>query len=224
MNEPARARGAVKLALVLMLAALVALSLLLVSDLPSHWLGSMEGFGARWFGAPPASIFHAREVSKEGLGGPFTLLDAHNRPRSLDEFRGKVVVLTFGYTNCPDFCPTTLAKLAEARRMLGSDGTRVQVLFVTIDPARDSAQLLDHYVPSFDPSFLGLRGTQAQTEAVTRSFHANFQIVQDQGQTLVDHTASSYVIDAQGQTRLVSPYEQTARSLAEDLTVLLRVG
>jgi len=221
VNEPTYRRrpSALFLTLALALAALLALSLLAVSDLPARWAGQI---GAHWFGPPAMQRFQARDVTQDALGGGFALTDTNNRTRSLGEFHGKVVVLTFGYTNCPDFCPTTLAKLAEVRRLMGADGARVQVLFVTVDPARDSAQLLGNYVPSFDSSFIGLRGTEDQIDAVTRAFHASYQIVQYQGQTMVEHTASSYVIDAQGRTRLISPYDQTARSLADDLIVLLR--
>ncbi len=203
------------------LAALLALSLLLVSDLPSRWA---ERLGIHWLRPGPAQRFQARDVSQEGWEAEFTLNDTSDRPRTLEEFRGKVVVLTFGYTNCPDYCPTTLAKLAEVRRQLGADGDRVQVLLVTVDPERDRAQLLGRYVTAFDPTFLGLRGTEDQTDALTRGLHASYQIARYQGQTLVEHTASSYVIDPQGRTRLVSPYDQTARSLADDLRTLLRAG
>jgi protein SCO1 len=161
MNRPAAPRATLP-ALALALAALLALSLLFGLR-PAGPMGGQ--IGAHWFGPPRHAAFHARDVTQEGLGGGFRLTDTSNRTRTLEEFRGKVVVLTFGYTNCPDFCPTTLAKLAEARRLLGADGARVQVLFVTIDPARDSAQLLGNYVPSFDPSFIGLRGTEDQTDA-----------------------------------------------------------
>lgn len=219
MSEPARRR----LRWALAIAVLAALSLLLVSAAPSRWLARLGVPGLAGAG-PPAAPFHARDVTQDDLGGAFSLADPAGHARTLEEFRGKVVVLTFGYTNCPDFCPTTLAKLAEVRRLLGADGARVQVLFVTIDPERDSAQLLGKYVPAFDPSFIALRGTEEQTDAVTRAFHANYQILKYQGQTLVDHTASSYVIDAQGRARLVSPYDQSARSLADDLSVLLRAG
>ena len=200
--------------LALALAVLLGLSLFFVSGLAARWLGA---------GAPaPAAHFTARDVGADELPAGFALADPQGRTRTLEEFRGRIVVLTFGYTNCPDFCPTTLAKLAEARRLLGADAARVQVLFVTIDPERDSAQLLGNYVPQFDPSFIGLRGSEAQTDALTRALHANYRIVEYQGRTLVEHTSSSYVIDAQGRTRLVSPYDQTARSLADDLLVLLR--
>jgi protein SCO1/2 len=190
------------------------LSLLFLGDLPARWLGRAAD--------APSAHFTARDVSADGLSGAFTLSDPAGRTRTLEEFRGRVVVLTFGYTNCPDFCPTTLAKLAEARRLLGAEGQRVQVLFVTVDPQRDSALLLGNYVPQFDPSFIGLRGPAAQTEALARALHAAYRLVEVEGQTQVEHTASSYVIDAQGRTRLVSPYDQTARSLADDLRTLLR--
>ena len=119
-------------------------------------------------------------------------------------------------------CPTTLAKFAQVRRLLGTQADRVQAIFVTIDPERDTAELLRNYVPAFDPSFLGLRGTEAQTDAVTRAYHANYQILDYRGSVLVDHTASTYVIDAQGRVRLVTPYDQSARELADDVAALLR--
>ena len=197
----------------LALLAVLGLSLFFVADLPGRWLGAA---------AAPAQVFTARDITAENRSAAFTLADPAGRPRSLDEFRGRLVILTFGYTNCPDFCPTTLAKLAEVRRLLGPDAGRLQVLFVTIDPGRDSARLLGNYVPQFDPSFVGLRGTEAQTDALTRALGADYRIVEYQGRTLVEHTSSSYVVDAQGRTRLVSPYDQSARSLADDLLALLR--
>ncbi len=176
-------------------------------------------------GAPgkrPAAAFHGQDVTKEAWNGAFRLTDSANRARTLQDFRGKVLLLTFGYTHCPDVCPTTLAKFAQVRQLLGADGARVQVLFITIDPERDSAELLRNYVPAFDPDFLGLRGTEEQTDAVTRAYHANYQIVEYRGSTLVDHTASTYLLDAQGRIRVVSPYEATARDLADDVRVLLQ--
>lgn len=208
---PARLR-----ALVLALGALALLSLatiLLLSDLP-----------ARWFGAPAGPAFHGRDVSAEHWDTDFALTDAGGQQRSLADYRGKVVLLAFGYTHCPDVCPTTLAKFAEVRRLLGADGARVQALFVTIDPERDTAQLLQAYVPAFDPSFVGLRGTEAQTDAITRAFHANYQIVAYQGSVLVDHTASTYIVDPQGHARVVSPYDQPAAQLADDVRALLARG
>jgi len=198
------------------LAALMALGLataFFLSDLPARWR------------APAApSSFHGRDIGSENWDAAFTLTDMNGRPRSLDEFRGKVVLVSFGYTHCPDVCPTTLAKFAQVRRLLGGDGARLQALFVTIDPERDTAELLRAYVPAFDPSFIGLRGTEAQTDAFTRALHANYQIVDNHGEILVDHTASTYILDAQGRPRVITPYDQPADALAEDVRVLLRQG
>lgn len=200
------------------LAALALASALFVSGQAAAWM--------RAWGLPagPAASFAARDVTAEGWNADLRMQDGSGRSRDLAQFRGKLVVLTFGYTNCPDYCPTTLAKLAEVRRLLGADGARLQVLFVTVDPERDTGAVLDRYVPSFDPSFIGLRGDEDQTDAATQAFHASYQIVHYRGQVMVEHTSASYVIDPQGRTRLVSPYDQTAASLAEDLGKLLRAG
>lgn len=178
----------------------------------------------RHLGLPNQSPFHGRDVSSENWGGSFSLSDGWGQVRSLSDFRGKVVLLSFGYTHCPDVCPTTLAKDAQVLRLLGNDAARVQVLFVTIDPQRDTAELLRRYVPSFDPSFIGLRGTHAQTDAVVASFHASYQIIQRKDDIEVDHTASTYVIDPQGKTRMLSPYDESARELADDVLRLLHSG
>ena len=174
-----------------------------------------------WLEAAPANRFHGRDVTSEDWAADFRLSDPSGQERSLSDFRGKVVLLSFGYTHCPDVCPTTLAKFAEVRRLLGKDAQRVQALFVTVDPARDSAQILSAYVPHFDPSFIGLRGTTAQTDAAVRSFHASYEIMERDGQIQVDHTASTYVLDELGKARIVTPYDQSARALADDVFVLL---
>jgi len=184
----------------------------------------LAGPAARRFSRPEPLVFHGRDISAEHWDGAFSLADPDGKPRSLADFRGRIVLLAFGYTHCPDVCPTTLAKFAEARRLLGAEGGGVQGVFVTIDPDRDTAQLLRAYVPAFDPTFIGLRGTDAQTDAVTRAFHANYQIVQYHGDTLVDHTVSTYIIDGLGQPRVITPYDQTAQALADDIRTLLRTG
>jgi len=178
----------------------------------------------RYFGPATANPFHGTDISRENWGGPFSLSDGSGQVRSLSDFRGKVVLLTFGYTHCPDVCPTTLEKFAQVLRLLGNDAARVQVLFVTVDPQRDSAELLHHYVPSFDPSFIGLRGTQAQTDAVVASYHATYQIIRRGNEVEVDHTASTYIIDPHGRTRVLASYEQPARELADDVVHLLHSG
>jgi protein SCO1 len=208
MNDPSGVRRT--MAALLAIAALALVTFLLVSGLTQGGL------------KPPAeNRFHGRDVSAEDLGGPFTLPDMSNHSRTLSDFRGKVVLLSFGYTHCPDVCPTTLAKFAQVRRLLGADGARLQVLFVTVDPQRDSAELLRHYLASFDPDFIGLRGTREQTDAVAKSFGARFETTDRQGEIEVDHTASTYVIDANGKTRILTPYDQPARALADDVLALM---
>jgi len=177
-------------------------------------------------GAPSATAptMHGRDVSAEHWNASFTLTDMNGRQRTLGDFAGKVVLLSFGYTHCPDVCPTTLAKFAQVRRLLGADGQRVQGLFVTVDPERDTLELLRRFVPAFDPTFVGLRGTEAQTDAAARAFHANYEITDFRGSILVDHTAATYVVDSRGQVRVVTPYDQSAGDLAQDVAAVLRSG
>ena len=210
-ETPARSSLTWKLALAIGIGALSAAFLL-------------TGHGARWFAKPGPVVFHGRDITAEGWNGAFSLTDFDGKPRALADYHGKVVLLSFGYTHCPDVCPTTLAKFAEARRLLGVDADRVQGLFVSIDPERDTAELLRAYVPAFDATFVGLRGTEAQTDAATRAFHANYQIIQYKGSTLVDHTASTYIIDANGRPRVITPYDQPAQLLADDIRAVLRSG
>src|SRR5258708_4239915 len=141
--------------------------------------------------------FNNIDISGADYARDFALTDASGARRTLSDYRGKVVVLFFGYTQCPDVCPTTLSELAQVRRMLGADAGRIQVLFVTLDPQRDTPQLLARYVPTFDPSFIGLYGTEPQIKATAREFKIFYQKVS--GPTpdsyTLDHTAGSYVFD-----------------------------
>ncbi|HET7765485.1 MAG TPA: SCO family protein [Burkholderiales bacterium] len=166
--------------------------------------------------------FKNTDITGADYGKDFTLTDHTGMTRALADFRGKVVVVFFGYTHCPDVCPTTLADLKVAREQLGEDGKRVQVLFVTVDPERDTRQLLANYVPAFDPSFLGLYGDPAATARVAKEFKVFYQKVP--GKTpdnyTVDHTAGSYVFDPQGRLRLlVRP--GNVPNLVADLKTLL---
>jgi protein SCO1/2 len=213
MNEtPPPARG-LRLLLTVLAALAVVGGAVYVSGLPTRLLARS---------AP--HVFHGHDITPEHWETDFALTDVDGKARTLAQFRGHVVLLAFGYTHCPDVCPTTLAKFAQARHLLGTEGAQVQGIFVTIDPERDTAELLRAYVPAFDPSFVALRGTDAQTDAVTKAFHANYQIVQYKGDTLVDHTASTYIVDAQGRARVVTPYDQTAADLADDLRAILSSG
>ncbi|WP_422043525.1 SCO family protein [Roseateles sp.] len=152
-----------------------------------------------------------------------SLSDQDGRSRSLSEFKGKVVVVFFGFTQCPDVCPTTLAELAEVKRSLGAEGERVQGVFVTVDPERDTTTLLKAYVDSFDPSFVALRGSEEQTKAAAKEFKVYYAKVP--GKTpesyTMDHTAASFIFDTQGRVRVFSRYGSGASALANDIKLLL---
>lgn len=171
--------------------------------------------------APPA--FHGVDITGSDWGRDFALVDHRGQPRRLADFRDRAVLLSFGYTRCPDICPTTLAALAEAMKLLGKDADRVQVLFVTIDPERDSAEHLATFVPWFDARFLGLTGDAAAIAATAREFHVFYQ-KQETGSAAgyaMDHTAGSYVFDPQGRLRLFERHGEPPASIADDLRLLL---
>lgn len=144
----------------------------------------------------------AMELERAGanIGAPFALPDANGRVRRLAEFRGKVVVLYFGFTFCPDVCPTDLANIARAIRDLGKAGRDVQPVFVTLDPARDTPAVLRKYAPSFHPRFVALRGTEQQTREVARAWRQYYRRVPGtkRGEYGIDHAAYAYVIDRRG--------------------------
>jgi protein SCO1/2 len=173
--------------------------------------------------APAKSPFHAIDVTGAPLGRSLALVDHNGVPRTLADFRGKVVLVNFGYTQCPDVCPTTLADLASAVRKLGPEADRVQVLFVTVDPRRDTRELLARYVPAFDPRFLGLRGDAEATERVTKEFRV--YAAEHEGKTpesyTVDHSAQTFAFDPQGRLRLVIAYGAPPDDIAADLRLLL---
>jgi protein SCO1/2 len=157
------------------------------------------------------------------FGTDFSLPDTAGKTLTLADFKGKAVVLFFGYTHCPDVCPTTLAELSQAMQKLGDDGKRVQVLMVTVDPARDTAPLLSQYVSAFNPSFVALRpADDAQLVKVTKDFRVYYAKVPSKaGGYTMDHTAASYVFDPQGKLRLFARDGQGADSWVHDLKLLL---
>jgi len=160
-----------------------------------------------------------------GFGSDFSLLDVDGKTRTLADFKGKVVVMFFGYTQCPDVCPTTLTEMQQAMTLLGPQADKVQVLFVTVDPARDTAAILKQYVPSFDPRFMGLRpADEAALEKVTRDFKIYYKKVPglSPGSYTIDHTAGSYVFDPEGHLRLYIKHAQGPETLAHDLKELLK--
>jgi len=170
-----------------------------------------------------APAFHGVDITGANYAQRLELPDADGRPRSLADFRGKVTLVFFGYVQCPDVCPTTLAELAEVKRMLGADGDRVQGVFVTLDPERDTPQVLKNYVTAFHPSFVALRGTPEQTKAAAQEFKVFYAKVpgKSDGSYTVDHTAASFLFDAQGRVRVYTRYGSGPQALADDLKRLL---
>jgi protein SCO1/2 len=166
--------------------------------------------------------FHSTDITGAPYGQGFALTDHDGRPRTLEDFRGKAVVLFFGFAHCPDVCPTTLADIAGALKQLGADAQRVQVLMVTVDPERDTPEVLKKYVSAFDPGFLGLRGDLAATRKVASEFKIYFEKRKQGESYTVDHSAQSYVIDPQGRLRLLVRHDRIGQDLAADLRTILR--
>jgi len=173
-----------------------------------------------------APKFRSTDITGVDYGRSLELTDQHGKLRRLEDFRGKAVVLFFGFTHCPDVCPTTLADMAQAMRQLGVDAERVQVLFVTVDPERDTEEALAKYVPAFDPRFLGLRGDLEATRRAAQEFKVYFEKRPGKtpGEYSIDHSAQSYVIDPQGRVRLFVRHDRIAEDLAPDLRTLLGRG
>ncbi len=167
--------------------------------------------------------FISTDLSMVDWGKDFQLTDHTGKPRRLADFQGKAVVLFFGYTQFPDVCPTTLSTMREAMALLGDDAKRVQVLFATVDPARDTPQLLAQYVPSFHPDFLGLYGDEKAIAATARDFKVFY--LKQPGKTpdsySVDHSTGSYAFDPQGRLRLLLRHGETPTNVAADLKLLL---
>lgn len=170
--------------------------------------------------------FNATDITGANFPTRLELPDVDGRLRTMADFQGKVTVVFFAFTNCPDVCPTTLAELAEAKRSLGKDGDRLQVVLVTVDPERDTPDILKAYVSSFDPSFVALRGTPEQTQAVAKDFKVFYAKVPNKEGTgySVDHTAGSYIFDTKGRARLFMRYGAGAKALAADIKRLLAEG
>jgi protein SCO1 len=185
--------------------------------------GEKVGAGPAGSATAPASQFRNTDVTGLGYAQDFALTDHTGKPRTLADFKGKAVVMFFGYTQCPDVCPTTMAEMATVMQELGPLASKVQVLFVTLDPARDTQQLLAKYVPAFDSRFLGLYGDQAATDKVAKEFKVFYQKVpgKDLGSYTLDHTAGSYVFDPQGRIRLFVRHGQGAEPIVHDLKLLL---
>jgi protein SCO1/2 len=173
---------------------------------------------------PDAPRFNNVDITGASYARDFRLTDVNGKPRSLADFRGRVVVVFFGYTQCPDVCPTTLSDMAEVKKRLGADGDKLQVIFVTLDPDRDTRQVLAQYVPAFDPTFIALSGTRDETAVVAKDFKVFYQKVPGRTETsyTLDHTAGSYVFDREGKVRLFLRHAGAVDPIVEDLRKLLR--
>ncbi len=170
--------------------------------------------------------FLSTDITGANFGGDFKLADHTGNTRSLTDFSGKVVVLFFGYTNCPDACPSTMANIAAAVRKLGNDAARVQVLFVSVDPERDTPERLKQYVSGFDPAFLGLSGDVETTKKTASDFKAFYetQAAAKTGHHDVDHSTGTYIYDTKGRIRLYVANENGVDVFAHDIAELLKAG
>jgi len=170
----------------------------------------------------PKATFHGVDITGASYARQLSLKDLDGRLRSLDEFKGKVVFVFFGFTQCPDVCPTTMAEIAEVRRRLGPDGDKVQAIFVTVDPERDTPEVLKAYLGNLDKNFIGLRGTREETDAMAREFKVFYQKVPtSEGHYTIDHTAGGYLFDPQGHVRLFVRYGMGVDQLTADVRQLL---
>ena len=184
-------------------------------------LAALLALGACQQGKPG---FRATDITGAELGRDFALTDHTGKPRALADFRGRVVAMFFGFTNCPDVCPTTLAELAAAVKKLGTDGDKVQVLLVTVDPERDTPQVLSQYVTAFNPGFLALRGSAEETARVAKEFKIIYQKVEGErpGSYTMDHSAGTFIFDRQGRLRLLVSNGQGPEVFAHDIALLLK--
>lgn len=163
-------------------------------------------------------------TGSKAFGTDFSLIDHHGQRRQLSDFKGKLLVMFYGYTHCPDVCPTTMVEMQGVMELMGKDADKVQVIFVTLDPDRDSLELLAQYVPSFDKRFLGMRpDSQEALDKVTKDFKIFYSKVPGKSANsyTIDHTAGSYVFDTEGRLRLFIKHQQGPALIAEDLKKLL---
>lgn len=178
-------------------------------------------------GGAEAPKFKLTDVSGAGFGKELNLTDHNGKPRTLADFRGKVVTVFFGFTHCPDACPTTMVELAQVAKELGPDADKLQVLFVTVDPQRDTQKVLAQYVPSFHPRFLGLYGDGEATARAAKEFKVYFNKQPQKGGTAggsysVDHSAGTFILDREGRLRLFAQYGQGAAAILHDVRLLIR--
>jgi protein SCO1/2 len=188
------------------------------------WVGAAGLFGLISGCSDAKPQFAGIDITGADYAKDFALADHNGQMRSIKDFAGKVVVVFFGFTQCPDVCPTSMAELAEVKRMLGADGDRLQGLFMSLDPERDTPEVLKAYMGNFDASFLALRPTLEQLPQLARDFKIFYKKVPGTtpGSYTLDHSAGSYIFDPQGRVRLYSRYGSGTAGLAADAQLLLK--
>ena len=174
--------------------------------------------------APDAPKFNAVDITGAEYARDFPLTDHLGQRRSFKDFPGKIVAVFFGFAQCPDVCPTTMAEMAEVKKLLGPDGQKLQVIFITVDPQRDTAEVMKAYMANFDPTFLALLPTPEQLEVVAKDFKVFYKRVDGSaaGRYTMDHTAGTYVFDTKGRIRLFSRYGSGTQEIADDIKALLK--
>ncbi len=187
------------------------------------WTGAAGLFVACSEGAPK---FTAIDITGADYAKDFALVDHNGQARTLKDFHGKVVMMFFGYTQCPDVCPTSMTEMVAIKKLLGKDGSRLQGLFVTIDPGRDKADMLKAYMENFDPTFLALLPAPDQLAALSKDYKVYYKKVDGPTPTsyTMDHTAGSYVYDTQGKLRLFTRYGTKPELTAADIQMLLKLA
>ena len=182
--------------------------------------------GCDRFAKAGAPTFHFTDITGAEFARRLDLPDVDGKARTLADWKGKVTVVFFGYTQCPDVCPTTMAELAQIRKLLGADGDKLQTVFVTIDPERDTPEILKAYVANFGPDVTALRGNAEQTAAAAKEFKVFFAKVagKSPGSYTMDHSAASFVFDPAGRVRLYVPYGGDSKKFAADLQQLVKAG
>ncbi len=173
--------------------------------------------------SPKAPTFQSTDITGAAFAQDLRLTDHTEQVRTMSDFRGKAVVVFFGFTQCPDVCPTSMTTLAEVKRLMGAQGEQLQVLFITVDPERDTLPLLKEYMTNFDPTFLALRPEPAELKGVADSFKIYYRKVDGPTPTsyTMDHSAGKYVFDTEGRVRLFSAYGTDAATIAADINALL---
>jgi protein SCO1 len=168
--------------------------------------------------------FKSIDITGADYAKNFSLPDVNGQTKTMADFKGKIPIVFFGFAQCPDVCPTTMAEIAEVKKSLGKDGEKVTAVFITVDPERDTPQVLKAYMESFDPSFTALRGSPEQVAQLAKDFKVYYKKVEGKTATsyTFDHTAASFVFDTDGKLRLYTRYGMGAKALADDLKLLLK--